>query len=529
MHVKRKRLLALTTAVVLSAAMLASGCSSSNGNGNGNSQGQSAATESAGAAGSGAGEGTAASEAPKADTSEFVKLKYYYTGPTSPGDDAVFAELNKRIKEKINANVEFIKVASGDYTQKMSIMVNALEEFDLVFTSPYYLNYYDNASKGAFVDITDLLPVYAPETYALFKPEIWDAARVNGKIYASINQQIFARQSGFSVQKALADKYGFDPTTVKKLSDIAPFLQSVKDGEPAETTDQLWNAQVKNQVFSYFYPAYEWESIGEIDLPGVVRSMEDNPKVFNEYETEEFKDFVLTNADFQKRGFIAKDTLTRPTFDPAKYVGTAMATLSPGVDATIAQTYKAEHYVIPMGSPMLTSANAIATLTAVSATSKHPERALMFIELLNTDKEIYNMLVWGLEGVDYVKTGDNRIEAVEGSSFKSQAGWKFGNQFNSYVTGTQTDDVWEQTDELNKSAKMSKLFGFSFNPEQVKSEIANTMAIVAEYRQAFNAGMYGDDTEAKLQEYNQKLKSAGVDKIIAEKQRQLDEFIAQKG
>ncbi|WP_168122461.1 ABC transporter substrate-binding protein [Paenibacillus sp. HB172176] len=460
---------------------------------------------------------------------EPVKLKYYFFGGVKPGDDAVFAEMNKILKEKINTTVEFIKVPNnGDYTQKMTIMVNAREEFDLAFTSPYYLNYFEHATKGSFVDLTELLPKYAPGTYASMKPEIWDAARVDGKIYASINQQIFARQSGFNINKALADKYSFDPTSVKKLADLIPFLEKVKAGEPAEETDQLYNAQLKNQVFSYFFPSFEWENIGGIDVPGVAKSMEEHPQVFNEYDTPEFKDFVLTLSEFQKKGLIAKDALTRPTFDAAKYAAAPVATLMPGIEQSVARTYKAEQYIIPLGDPLLTSPNAIATMTAISSTSKHPERALMVIELLNTDKELYNLMVWGIEGVDYKKIGDNRIESLEGSQYGPAPAWMYGNQFNSFVSGTQPDDVWEQTKALNESAKMSKLFGFSFDPDSVKAEAANCSAIVNEYKAAFNTGMFGDDTEKKYNEFLAKLKTAGVEKVIAEKQRQIDEFMASK-
>ncbi|MDF2722241.1 MAG: transporter substrate-binding protein [Paenibacillus sp.] len=458
-----------------------------------------------------------------------VKLKYYFYGAAKPGDQAVYDEMNKILQQKLNTTVEFMKIPNnGDYTQKMTIMINAQEEFDLAFTSPSYLNYYDNAAKGSFVDMTPLLPKYAPQTYAQFKPELWNAAKVNGKIYASINQQIFARQSGINFSKALADKYKFDPKSVKKLSDLSPLLESIKAGEPADKTDQLYNAQMKNHVFSYFYPQYEWETIGGTDVPGVVKSTEKAPKVFNEYDTPEFKDFVMTMKDFQAKGLIAKDALTRPTFDTTKYAASSIATIMPGIEESVKTTYKADQYVVSLGKPMLTTPNAIATMTAISSTSKNPERAMMVIELLNTDKELYNLFVWGIEGVDYKKIGPNRIEALPTSKYGPAPGWMYGNQFNSYVKGEQTDDVWEQTKKLNDSAVVSTIYGFNFSPDAVKTEIANSAAIINEYKANFNTGMYGADTEKKLAEFLGKLKTAGIDKVMAEKQKQIDAFLAQK-
>ena len=458
-----------------------------------------------------------------------VSLKYYYFGVTQPGEQQVYDAVNKILKDKLNLTMSFIKIPNnGDYTQKMSVMISAQEEFDLCFTSPDYLNYFDNSSKGNYVDLTKLLPKYAPKTYAQFKPEIWNAAKVNGKLYASINQQIFARQAGYVMKKDYVDKYKFDYKSVKKLSDLAPYLALVKAGEPADKTDQLMNASMKSHVFSYLYPNYSWETIGGTDVPGVAKSTDKKPAVFNEYDTPEFKDFITTLADFQSKGYIAKDALTRPAFDQSKYAAASLATYMPGIETTLKTSYKSDQYVVPLGKPLLTTYGAIATMTAVSSTSKNPERAVMYLEEINNNKELYNLLCHGIEGVDYTKTGTNRIEVSSTAKYIPNTDWMFGNQFNSFVSGTQPDDVWEQTKKLNDSATISNLYGFNFDPSSVKTEIANCSAVVNEFKANFNTGMYGANTAAKLTEFLSKLKAAGVDKVIAAKQKQIDAFLAAK-
>ena len=51
----------------------------------------------------------------------------------------------------------------------------------------------------------------------------------------------------------------------------------------------------------------------------------------------------------------------------------------------------------------------------------------MLLNLLNTDKEIYNTLVWGVEGKHYKKVADNRIETIKDSGFQMGSPWEFGN------------------------------------------------------------------------------------------------------
>ena len=70
--------------------------------------------------------------------------------------------------------------------------------------------------------------------------------------------------------------------------------------------------------------------------------------------------------------------------------------------------------------------------------------------------------------------------------------------------------------------------GFTFDPTKVATEIANCTAVVTEYIPSFEAGIFGDKTEAKYTEFLAKLKSAGIDKVLAEKQTQVDAFIAVK-
>jgi putative aldouronate transport system substrate-binding protein len=102
----------------------------------------------------------------------------------------------------------------------------------------------------------------------------------------------------------------------------------------------------------------------------------------------------------------------------------------------------------------------------------------------------------------------------------------FGNQFNGYYISDIQVGVWEQTMALNDSAQASPLIGFSFNPEPVKTEIAATSTVWKQYQDIFSNGL--DDSAKLLPQFLEKMKKSGADKIIAEKQRQIDEWKATK-
>ncbi|WP_160725005.1 DUF3502 domain-containing protein [Bacillus sp. USDA818B3_A] len=76
--------------------------------------------------------------------------------------------------------------------------------------------------------------------------------------------------------------------------------------------------------------------------------------------------------------------------------------------------------------------------------------------------------------------------------------------------------------KFNDSAVISPTFGFQFNPDPVKTEIAASTNVINQYKAPLEAGTL--DLDKALPEFNKKLKPAGTDKIIAKKQKQFDEW-----
>ena len=74
------------------------------------------------------------------------------------------------------------------------------------------------------------------------------------------------------------------------------------------------------------------------------------------------------------------------------------------------------------------------------------------------------------------------------------------------------------------SAKKSLALGFQFDSSPVADQMAACANVVAQYYMPL---MYAEaDIETTLPVFQEQLKSAGIDEIIAEKQRQLDEWLA---
>ena len=75
-----------------------------------------------------------------------------------------------------------------------------------------------------------------------------------------------------------------------------------------------------------------------------------------------------------------------------------------------------------------------------------------------------------------------------------------------------------------KNAVQSPAFGFVFDSSSVKTEVSAVGNVITQY---FNALTNGElDPDIYIDEFNAKLKDAGVETIIAEKQKQLDAWKA---
>ena len=71
--------------------------------------------------------------------------------------------------------------------------------------------------------------------------------------------------------------------------------------------------------------------------------------------------------------------------------------------------------------------------------------------------------------------------------------------------------------------------GFTFDKSPVETELSVINAIRDEYLTSFFLGVFGDQTEAKFEEFKGKLEAAGLDKVTAEMKRQYEAFCEKKG
>jgi putative aldouronate transport system substrate-binding protein len=492
-----KRIMGLSLAMLMAVVLVLTGCSSGNKEGMSSPSAESSASATDTQADS--------SATPKVVELEPVNLIWYLRQSEPNNMESVLKKFNEMVYDKIKVNVEFRYINPGDYNDKMQLVMTSGEDYDLAFTANWANSYLNNVSRGAYVPLNELIDQY-PDLKELFRKEVWDAVSVNGKIYGVPNNQIMSNQGGFWFKKDLVDKYNIDLSSIKSNEDLGKALQIIKDNEPGIIPLRAG----QSIMFSDFQSAVEGIPVD----PNTLKVIDNSEDLLQRYKLM---------REFNQKGFFPADVATMKNEDALIKEGKIFSRYSrikPGVESELMAQYGYEFVTITASDPVISAGAVMSTITAVSATSKHPDRAVMLLNLINKDKEIFNTLTVGLEGQDYKKVSENHIELIEGGY--AVANWTVGNVFNSYLLQGQADDVWEQTKKVDDLAIVDPLISFSFDRTPVESELARLSAIRTEFTPVLENGL--DDAEKMFKEYQDKRKASGLDKVIAEIEKQLAEF-----
>lgn len=491
--------------------MLLAACSSNGGNTQGNK-----ALDNAGAANN-------TDQGGKQEPTYELTMAYFSFGSVPKDLLLVQDEINKITEAKINVKVKMLPISFSAWTNQINLMLTSNEKLDLF---PLFGTTYANqVAKGQLVELDELLASKGQGITEALGPDYSKAAMIGGKSYAVPSIRDLAQSYGFLMRKDIADKHQIDLSSVKTIADLEPVLETIKSNEPNLTA--LVNG-VGASAFSSFVTR---DSLGD-DFGVLLNYGQDDLKVVNWFESEEYANNLKLMRKWYEAGYIAKDAVTikessADIIKAGKGAGN-LASMKPGFARQETRNSGTEMITVEMQQPFASTSTVSKVMWGIASNSEKPEKVMEFLNLMYTDKSIVNLLDWGIEGKHYVKVSDNVIDypnGVDSSSVGfSGLGWLFGNQFLSYTFKGDDEKLWDDMKAFNDRAIKSKALGFMFDSTPVKTEFAAVTNVTGQYRNALESGVI--DPEKELPQFIAKLKDAGIDKIIAEKQKQLDEWAA---
>ena len=464
------------------------------------------------------------------DSLDPVTLHFIFYGDKKSATDEVWDAIADYTRDTLNCDYEIQFIAGSDYKDKLTVMAATGDVWDMNFDSNW-TGITQMMAKDAYLNLDELLPEYAPDLYAKYEGTgVLASAKNKGHIVCLPWTQTMNNRPFFQWRGDLAEKAGIevDKDNFGTWEDIDKLVYQMHEAYPDRYVTS------KSQMISG-----GWAEV-DADMGLYINLSDPECKITPAEEIPDYVTAMEYAEKWQKDGIIWKDVLNDQT--------DRNALLNEGKIITRWGTHEFAHskknwvedgaywdFVEVYKDDLYANRSPLANAMAISATSENPERTLMFLNQLETDQKLYDMVQYGIEGETYVLNGE-RAEYPEGMDGTNSNYMGWGGQWALWKpqymrpTGGYTDNFWEEEAEYAASSDKnlySPLEGFSFDATDVKTEVAQRNQIFGDAQKLLEVGLAGD-TDTALEKIKTDSEGAGFQSVLDEYQRQIDEFLAAK-
>lgn len=488
----------------------------------------------------------------EADTSKFVEINLL--SPGNPPDDMTFLlhvqdTWNEYLKEKLNCSVIIDFLTWNDWETNYNLKLVSGDGLDIVDAGTW-LDLWTNCKAGAYMDLSELLPVYAPNIYARLSEEEWEALKYDGQLLY-IPQLWFSQwtDQGYAYRADWAEEVGITEP-IASFAQLDEYLTRVQAAAGTGTIPADIRAfYTHNNRAENFY-TYVTANTREMYLDlstGFTFILSYNPEtntvsspIFNDdvmygfasmmkkwYDSKIYNTDVLNCTDDVEALFIAGKTalygahtesytkgFTHNCYDQWEEDGNTTARVA---------------YFSPCDqSGNLFTINPANDCIALSYQCSNPERALMFLDLYYSDPYLYRLMQYGIENENYLLDENGvRQEIPEEELEEGKDITFFTNMWGCRISEYDYPSAnWDpQIEEINQHkldiARLYPLAAFSFDSSDVSGEYAAVCEVVDQYMPLITYGII-DNVEETVQQFRSALQAAGIDDLIESVQEQVD-------
>ena len=151
---------------------------------------------------------------------------------------------------------------------------------------------------------------------------------------------------------------------------------------------------------------------------------------------------------------------------------------------------------------------------------------MQYLNLMHSDPELVNLMLFGAEGVNYTKVNDVQVELIDDANWYGMHGgaWTVGNTKLQYVLTTEDPEKNAKLQEYALDAPMTASYGFRFDKNKAET-LEAVETVVKQYARSLMVGAVDpDDPEKGLEAFRKALKEAGIDELKEEVERQYKEW-----
>ena len=472
------------------------------------------------------------------------------------GSDAAWAAFNEQLQQYVpNTTVEFIDVPFAEYSEKFTQVLASGEGVDLAWVG-WLVDKPTNINDGNLMPLDDLIAEYGQGIVDTLGEEVVEIHRnaADGQLYYLPSWQgLCGDRRGWVVVTELAELAGDTWTDDTKaaldkwrnhysgiedfqavLDQATKYLAAAKEagklGAGINTSRAFgWSMYTGNMPFLFVGGA-------EIGIP-----FEDNTfTVTDGVASEHYKLYAKTMADWYKEGYIRSDimsvdtsTLTMPVdgqITDSTYIFGCDQYLTEADEEAMSASCGMDMTMIPIEENAYLQ-KGDATAYAIPYCSDEPERAMMVLNAIYSQPDLYNTLIYGVEGVDYTKNDDGTItttysgaDVTADDNYGIQR-WIIGSCKNALINNGTDPNYYADLEALEETARVNPFMNFTFDRTNVEGICASILNVYYEYGSQLDNGVAGDNWEELYNNYMSARKDAGIEELIAEFQSQINAYI----
>lgn len=437
--------------------------------------------------------------------------------------EKIEAAINDITLAKVNAKVDIQQIFIGDLKEKTSLAVAGDEKIDII-TGGLTQRVETLVPDGILLEIDELLTERGQGILEVIG-EYKSAGVFDGKTYAVTAMPYPATAGGFVYNKKMADDLGIVIPDRATMADITAAFAKAKEAGVYGTL---------NGGGLLMYKFYKnMQVYGNNGAYGVILDPINSTKIENVFASADYKEYLNMTKSWAEAGYNPADAMTDTTpgqqyFSEGKIFG-----LPTGFSPDQFKSWQAgrpfEVAIAQMDDAVISTAGVTEVMYGIASNCERPDKAMDILNLIYTDTDIGNLLNYGLENLNYKRVaGTESVITAEGAE-SGPDGYRivfsrFGNPLNNLVMAPLTDTYYNDIKDFNAAAKITKDFGYSFDPTPVAAEGAQIANVIAEYMPLLESG-FATDLDAQLSAFLAALDSAGMADVIAENQKQLDAFL----
>ena len=425
--------------------------------------------------------------------------------------------INKYLEGKgADYSVTLTDIGSGEFKDKANLAL-ANNEINLLWTASWMetINCDELVKRNAVYDITEL--VKGTELYSSIPAWVWDASSYDGKTYFISCYKESAEGYDLMFRTDLVDKYGWDLSTVKKLEDVTPMLEQLKNEEGLK-----YPYLTQKTAMFHRYGLNDFDFFLQNSMMGVDR---DSNSVVNVVQSAEYKEFVTLMCEWAEAGYLSEDDVTKTTTDTTTQTqdwGISWWTDVPNNEEADAR-YKQSVEMVPITNKYSHSTTTLGSCFTITknSTEAQAKACIDFLGKLYTDIKLADLYTFGIEGEDYTRTESGAVKQT--STKYHHSAWESCNVECLSLTDTEPSNKVQLYKDFNGAAQSSCASGFRFDKTKVEAEYAACLNVYDQYGFVLeNGGYASSEIDSIIAEYQKALDEAGYQKILEEAQAQYD-------